>query len=456
MANKIFPALILLFLATFASAAEFSGTGYSPEEVLDEDRKFNLYESWLVKHKKVYNSLEEKQQRYEIFKDNLGFIEAVNQKNQSYWLGLNEFADMSHDEFKSKYLGTKPNMSNRLRGYGKPFRYENVVDIPNSVDWRKQGAVTRIKNQASCGSCWAFSTVAAVEGINKIITGNLIPLSEQELVDCDKPSNQGCNGGVMDYAYAFIISNGGIDSEEDYPYKGRETRCDAKKMKSKVVSIDKYEDVPQNNEEALIKALANQPLSVAIQASGREFQFYKGGVFSGPCGIELDHGVAAVGYAQDHIIVKNSWGPHWGEEGYIRMQRGMGKHEGMCGINQMASYPVKSGPNPPKPSPSPSPPKPTPPPPPSPTKCDDTYSCTAGTTCCCMYSMGEICFSWGCCPMTSAVCCDDNYHCCPHDSPVCDVKAGTCRKSPQDLIGVKMMPRTPAHIKGEFEGKAAQ
>ncbi|RQW15005.1 hypothetical protein EHS17_16055, partial [Rhodobacteraceae bacterium CH30] len=188
---------------------------------------------------------------------------------------------------------------------------------PEFVDWREKGAVAVVKDQGSCGSCWAFSTTGAVEGINQIVTGDLISVSEQELVDCDTSYNQGCNGGLMDYAFEFIIKNGGIDTEEDYPYTGRDGRCDATRKNAKVVSIDGYEDVPLNDESALKKAVSNQPIAVAIEAGGREFQFYTSGIFTGSCGTELDHGVLAVGYGseggKDYWIVKNSWGAEWGE-----------------------------------------------------------------------------------------------------------------------------------------------
>ncbi|KAJ6675870.1 CYSTEINE PROTEASE [Salix viminalis] len=151
----------------------------------------------------------------------------------------------------------------------------------------------------AAGSCWAFSTIAAVEGVNKIVTGDLIVLSEQELVDCDKSYNEGCNGGLMDYAFEFIINNGGIDTEDDYPYLGRDGKCDTFRKNARVVSIDSYEDVPVNDETALTKAVANQPISVAIEAGGRSFQFYESGIFTGECGINLDHGVAAVGYGTE-------------------------------------------------------------------------------------------------------------------------------------------------------------
>ncbi|KAL5705150.1 Cysteine protease xcp1 [Ranunculus cassubicifolius] len=223
----------------------------------------------------------------------------------------NVFADMSHEEFKEKYLGLKTQVPKK-REASKNFSYRDVVDLPKSVDWRKKGAVTQVKNQGQCetygfvGSFWAFSTVAAVEGINQIVTGNLTSLSEQELIDCDKPFNNGCNGGIMDYAFSFIVKNGGLRKEDDYPYLMEEGRCEEKKAELDVVTINGYEDVPENDEASMLKALSHQPLSIAIDASGRDFQFYSGGVFNGHCGTDLDHGVAAVGYGtlknMDYII----------------------------------------------------------------------------------------------------------------------------------------------------------
>ncbi|KAJ8638697.1 hypothetical protein MRB53_012964 [Persea americana] len=337
-----------MFLIVFSVCArDFSIVGYSQDDLTSQDKLIELFESWLSKHSKSYSSIEEKFHRFEIFKDNLKHIDHTNKLMTNYWLGLNEFADMSHEEFKDKYLGLKPDLSKRRESSKchENFRYRDDVNIPKTVDWRKKGAVTHVKNQGSCGSCWAFSTVAAVEGINKIVTGNLTSLSEQELIDCDKPFNNGCNGGLMDYAFSFIVSHGGLHTEQDYPYLMEDGTCKEKKGDLNVVTISGYEDVPENNEESLLKALAHQPLSIAIEASGRDFQFYSGGVFDGHCGTELDHGVAAVGYGTskglDYIIVKNSWGPKWGEKGYIRMKRNIGKSEGICGIYKMASYPTK-------------------------------------------------------------------------------------------------------------------
>nr|GME11193.1 cysteine protease XCP1-like [Ipomoea batatas] len=333
--------LSLSLLASAAPARDFSIVGYSPNDLTSIDNLINLFESWIEKHGKLYDSVEEKLHRFQIFKENLEHIHERNQEVTNYWLGLNEFADLSHEEFKQKYLGLKALPQKRE----SEFTYRDFVDLPKSVDWRKKGAVTPVKNQGSCGSCWAFSTVAAVEGINQIVTGNLTSLSEQELIDCDTAYNNGCNGGLMDYAFQFIVSNGGLHKEDDYPYLMEEGTCDEKRDESEVVTIDGYRDVPTKDEQSLLKALANQPLSVGIEASGRDFQFYSGGVFDGHCGSEIDHGVAAVGYGSakgmDYIIVKNSWGPKWGEKGYIRMKRNTGKAEGICGINTMASYPIK-------------------------------------------------------------------------------------------------------------------
>ncbi|XP_027332459.1 low-temperature-induced cysteine proteinase-like isoform X2 [Abrus precatorius] len=443
-------ALLFMFMAV-SSALDMSIISYDKTHLdkstqRTDEKVMTMYEEWLVKHGKVYNALGEKDKRFEIFKDNLRFIDDHNAENRTYKLGLNRFADLTNEEYRAGYLGTRIDPNRRMvRTRNKSNRYAPRVGdkLPDFVDWRQEGAVVPVKDQGSCGSCWAFSAISAVEGINKIVTGDLISLSEQELVDCDTSYNQGCNGGLMDYAFDFIINNGGIDSDEDYPYRGVDGRCDQYRKNAKVVVIDDYEDVPSYDELALKKAVANQPVSVAIEGGGREFQLYISGIFSGRCGTALDHGVAAVGYGtadgHDYWLVRNSWGTSWGEEGYIRMERNLGtSRSGKCGIAIEPSYPIKKGPNPPNPGPSPpSPVKP-------PNVCDNYYSCSDSATCCCIFEFGNSCFEWGCCPLEGATCCEDHYSCCPHDYPICNIYAGTCLRSKNNPFGVKALRRTPA------------
>ncbi|KAA8528502.1 hypothetical protein F0562_035857 [Nyssa sinensis] len=450
--SSVFSMAVLLFtFFVLASALDMSIISYDEKQNdksswRTDDDVMAIYESWLIKHGKFYNALGEKEKRFQIFKDNLRFIDEHNAENRTYKVGLNRFADLTNEEYRSIYLGTKIDSKRRL-SKPKSNRYlprvGDSLSLPSSVDWRTTGAVGPVKDQGSCGSCWAFSTIAAVEGINKIVTGDYISLSEQELVDCDTSYNEGCNGGLMDYAFQFIINNGGIDSEEDYPYNARDGKCDQYRKNAKVVAIDSFEDVPQNDEKALQKAVANQPVSVAIEASGRDFQLYESGIFTGQCGTALDHGVAAVGYGTenglDYWIVRNSWGKNWGENGYLRMERNLaGTATGKCGIAVEPSYPIKKGQNPPNPGPSPpSPIKP-------PSVCDDYYVCPESSTCCCVYEFSNYCFAWGCCPLDGATCCEDHSSCCPHDYPICNVRAGTCLMSKDNPLGVKATTRIPA------------
>ncbi|KAA8528693.1 hypothetical protein F0562_036048 [Nyssa sinensis] len=398
----------------------------------------DLFEAWCKQHGKVYSSEEEKLYRLKVFEDNYAYVTHHNNMgNSSYALALNAFADLTHHEFKTSRLGLSVFAALRFN-VGSSSQVPSVVqDIPSSVDWRKSGAVTHVKDQGSCGACWSFSATGAMEGINKIVTGSLVSLSEQELVDCDRSYNSGCGGGLMDYTYQFVIENHGIDTEEDYPYIGGERSCNKQKMKRHVVTIDSYRDVPSNDEKQLLQAVATQPVSVGICGSERAFQLYSKGIFSGPCSTSLDHAVLIVGFGSengvDYWIVKNSWGTNWGMDGYIHILRNSGNSQGVCGINMLASYPIKSSPNPP------------PPPSPGPTRCDLLTSCSEGDTCCCAWRLLGICLSWKCCELDSAVCCKDHRHCCPHDYPVCDTKRSQCLKQFGNGTLVKLLEK-----KGSF------
>ncbi|KAF8731018.1 hypothetical protein HU200_016898 [Digitaria exilis] len=319
---------------------------FTDSDLASEESLHGLYERWLTHYMVPRGGLldnYDKPHRFNVFKENVRYIHEANKlKDRPFKLALNKFADMTSEEFRLTYAGSKVRHHRALNGGRRAegsFMYKDAVNLPQAVDWRQRGAVTGIKDQGQC--------VAAVEGINKIRTGRLVSLSEQELVDCDNGDNQGCNGGLMDYAFQYIMKNGGITTESNYPYLAEQRSCIKVKERSHDVTIDGYEDVPANNEDALQKAVANQPVAVAIDASGQDFQFYSEGVFTGSCGTDLDHGVAAVGYGttQDgtkYWIAKNSWGQDWGERGYIRMQRGFSDSSGLCGIAMEPSYPTKS------------------------------------------------------------------------------------------------------------------
>jgi len=333
------------------------------------------FDDFVVKFAKVYADDAEKASRFAAFADNFNLIEATNAQELSYKLGINEFADMTPDEFQMTYngFGVRPS-AKQLWGdlpYLGRHEYGNSA-LPASVDWSAKGAVTPVKNQGQCGSCWAFSTTGSLEGAWQIATGKLVSLSEQQLVDCSKSfGNQGCGGGLMDNGFKYA-ETAAMCTEKSYPYLAKNGICRAS---SCAVGIPKggvvgYKDVSHDDMDALMEAVAKGPVSVAIEADKSVFQLYKSGVLSTTCGSNLDHGVLVVGYGtdaetgKDFWLVKNSWGASWGAEGYVKLLRGK-KGAGECGLKSQPSYPVVKatpGPSPgpaPGPSPGPSPPAPT-------------------------------------------------------------------------------------------------
>jgi C1A family cysteine protease len=288
------------------------------------------------------------------FADNHDLIEAHNAGNHSYTLGHNQFSHMNVDEWRA-YVHLGLNKPQELEGpasiHPEP---EDVSNLASSIDWVAKGAVTGVKDQGQCGSCWSFSTTGALEGAYKNKYGTLTSWSEQHLVDCDTRSNggtdMGCNGGLMDSAFTWVKKNKGICTESQYPYKSGTTKkagtCTDSCGKNANVAPASYTDVQKNSDSALMSALNKQTVSVAIEADKSSFQLYKSGVYSDPaCGTKLDHGVLAVGYGtdssskKDYWNVKNSWGPSWGDKGYIKMARGV-SGAGQCGIlSGPPSYP---------------------------------------------------------------------------------------------------------------------
>ncbi|KAF9606848.1 hypothetical protein IFM89_029447 [Coptis chinensis] len=278
---------------------------------LNESSMLERYEQWMVQYGRVYNDATEKETRFEIFKENVKHIESLNRAgNRTYMLSVNGFADQTNEEFKAARNGYKGLCTLAKPLHVTPFRYKNSTTVPSSMDWGKKGAVTPVKDQGQC--------VAAMEGTTQLKIGKLISLSEQELVDCDtKGMDQVCEGGEMDDAFLFVQCNKGITSETTYPYTAADNTCNTKEEASHAAEISVHEDVPRNSEVALLQAVVNQPIAVAIDAGGSDFQFYSSGVFTGQCVIDLDHGVTAVGYGVSndgtkYWLVKNSWGSAYG------------------------------------------------------------------------------------------------------------------------------------------------
>ena len=279
------------------------------------------------------------------------YIKKINQENLSYTLGHNQFSGMDEFDF-IQYIMTNNDIFNRPFRSRKFFSSNYSLAVPSSVNWVEAGSVTPVKDQGQCGSCWSFSTTGALEGAYSIKYGKLVSFSEQQLVDCDNFKNggqdHGCNGGLMDNAFSWINKNNGLCEESYYPYvsgNGKSGTCQTTCTNIKNSKILSYVDVVEGD-SYMMTALAQQPVSIAIEADQKDFQLYKSGVFTGACGTNLDHGVLAVGYGTesnlDYYLVKNSWGASWGENGYIKLGRGpeYNNGNGQCGILMEASYPI--------------------------------------------------------------------------------------------------------------------
>jgi C1A family cysteine protease len=286
--------------------------------------------------------------RFSIFRDNLRKIVLHNlDRTQNFTMGVNQFADLTPEEFKSRFVGG--GLKTTLGSYGCSTFTSTASGAPVSIDWREKGAVTSVKDQGQCGSCWTFSATGAVEGAWAISTGNLIDLSEQELVDCATGlayGSYGCNGGQMEGAFKFVIQNGQCPLAS-YPYTSGVTKTGGSCQKCTAAArITSCYDVKPNDQISLKGAVAKQPVAVAIEADTAYFQLYSGGILtSTKCGTTLDHGVLVVAYGtengQDYWLVKNSWSASWGINGYVKIARSSSTNDpGVCGIAMQPSFPV--------------------------------------------------------------------------------------------------------------------
>jgi len=310
---------------------------------LTETQYQDAFVAWTNKYSRSYCN-EEFFHRYSIFKKNLDLVIANNAANTGFKMETNKFADLSKEEFAKLYLGTRvKKTSSPCDAHTERQLKTLAAAAPTSFDWRTKGAVTPVKNQGQCGSCWTFSTTGSTEACHFLTTGKLVGLSEQNLVDCVS-ADQGCNGGLMTDAFTYIISNGGIDTEASYPYTAEDGTC-SYNAANRGATLKSYTTVISGSESDLLLKAVTGPTSVAIDAGVESFQLYSSGIYNEPqCSNtinSLDHGVLVVGWGvssngTDFWLVKNSWGTDWGMSGYIEMSRNLNNQ---CGIATAASIP---------------------------------------------------------------------------------------------------------------------
>ncbi|XP_015248672.1 PREDICTED: cathepsin L1-like isoform X1 [Cyprinodon variegatus] len=329
-------------VAVMCMSAVLPVSSWNPQ--LDEP-----WELWKSTYNKTYDQKEEIFRRM-VWEKNLKKIQFHNLEHSmgkhSHRQGMNQFGDMTNEEFVQAMNSYQPQTEGKLKK--SLFVKPNFLEVPNAVDWREKGYVTHVKNQGHCGSCWAFGAIGSLEGQQFRKTGRLVSLSEQNLMDCSRPQgNRGCDGGWMDMAFQYVKSNGGLDSEESYPYVGKDQICQYDPRYNSV-NVTGIIDISRGSERSLMEAVAAVgPVSVTIDASQSSFQFYQSGIYYEKlCSTSKhNHGVVVVGYGfqkthdsvENYWIVKNSWGSRWGNNGYIYMAK---DKKNNCGIASHASYPL--------------------------------------------------------------------------------------------------------------------
>jgi KDEL-tailed cysteine endopeptidase len=335
--------LHLLLFTLFANSVATGLRGSLHDDYDTEQKEFMLFRD---RFNKIYASDEDFFARFEVFKSNMrSILEHNSVPGQNFTLGVNQFSDLTSEEFKALYInsGYKKVSSVEVGSYGCKTYTSAATSAPASLDWRQKGAVTSVKDQGQCGSCWTFSSTGASEGAWAIATGKLMDLSEQQLVDCATGvayGSHGCNGGQMEGADKYLIANGQC-SLASYPYTAADGKC---QKCSPVAQFTSCSDVKPNDQVSLKGAVTLGPVSVAIEADTRYFQSYSGGILdAATCGTTLDHGVLVTGYGTDngkkYWTVKNSWSNTWGEQGYVRILRSDSTNDaGICGIAMDPSF----------------------------------------------------------------------------------------------------------------------
>lgn len=335
---------MLFFVASFFTVNNADNLrGRELTSFLDENDEWKQFTHFQDRFSKKYENIEELQTRFQIFRHNLRDIVIHNlDQTQNFTMGVNQFTDLTPEEFKSQWVG---GLKTQVGSYGCKTFTSGASGVPATVDWRNKGAVTSVKDQGQCGSCWTFSATGAIEGAWAISMGQLVDLSEQELVDCATGvsyGSHGCNGGQMEGAFKFVIANGQC-TLASYPYTAKDGTC---QKCTAVAHISYCSDVKPNDQVSMKAAVAQQPVAVAIEADTRYFQSYSGGILtSSSCGTTLDHGVLTVGYGEEngqkYWLVKNSWGTSWGDMGYVKIARSESTNDpGICGIAMDPSFPT--------------------------------------------------------------------------------------------------------------------
>ncbi|XP_028627950.1 cathepsin Q-like [Grammomys surdaster] len=314
------------------------------------------WEEWKIKYEKSYTPEEDVLKRA-VWEENVKKIKLHNMENSlgknTYTMEINDFADMTDEEFRDMITGFTLPVNDTVRSPWKRSLHSNFPNsghwrdaLPKSVNWLKEGYVTRVKDQGKCNSCWAFPVTGAIEAQMFKKTGKLIPLSVQNLVDCSKPQgNSGCNGGTTYNAFQYVLHNGGLEAEATYPYEEKEGLC-RYNPKNSFATITRFVALPEN-EDVLMDAVATKgPVAAGINGVYSSLRFYKNGIYYEPrCKRLVSHAVLVIGYGfegnetddKHYWLIKNSWGKQWGLGGYMKIAKDRNNH---CGIATFAQYPI--------------------------------------------------------------------------------------------------------------------